>query len=43
LSKDYLYYLKNFMGGKSDIDAFREVGLDAAITILITKYVESST
>jgi uroporphyrinogen-III decarboxylase len=27
------YHLKTFMGGVSDIDAFRAVGLDAAITI----------
>lgn len=26
------FHLKNYMGGKSDIEAFREVGLDAAIT-----------
>lgn len=27
------YHLKTFMGGASDIDAFRAVGLDAAITL----------
>jgi len=41
LSENYLYYLKNFMGGKNDIKAFREVGLDAAITIPIAKHGES--
>lgn len=35
------YHLKYFMEGKSDIEAFREVGLDAAISCFPVKYRES--
>lgn len=37
------YHLKNFMNGMNDIEAFKSIGLDAAITFSPFEPVESST